>query len=106
MNPRALSKFANRAAKVGEALWPATVIIGGIEYPAECPRRVREKVGLVPGYEEVQDQDVVRIRKENMPTAPAMHSLVKFDGTMWKIRAIGGETPTNPVWSLTLERKK
>jgi hypothetical protein len=32
--------------------------------------------------------------------------LVKFDGTMWKIRAIGGETPTNPVWSLTLERKK
>ena len=106
MNPSALATFASRAAVVGEAIWPATVTIAGEDYPAECPRPAREKVGLEPGYEEVLDARVVRIRKTELATPPALNSYLTMDETEWQIRAISGENLTTATWTLSLEKKK
>lgn len=99
-------RFSQRAAAVGEGLWPATVRIGSADYAAECPRPAKEKVGLKPGYEEVEDSRVVRVRKALLATAPAMNSFVTMDGAQWQIRAVGGENANDAQWVLSLEKKR
>lgn len=81
-------------------------MIGNVNYAAECPRPAREKVGLEPGYEEVLDTRVVRIRKTLLAQPPALNSFVTMDGKRWQIRSIGGENAANASWVFSIERKK
>lgn len=106
MNASSLQKFSERAAQVGESLWPVTVRINGTDYPGECPRPPREKAGLDVGFGEQNDARVVRIRKTVLANPPALHSFVTMDNRKWQVRSIGGENSVNAAWSLHLEAKK
>jgi len=103
MNAAALLAFDQRSAAVGEALWPAVVTLSGTDYPCAVIRP-RQAVQLGDYAEEPEPVTLtVRIRKEILPTAPALHLILIWQGERWKIRSIGGHETTEATWSIACQ---
>jgi hypothetical protein len=103
MDAEDLRAFGEDAAEAGEALWGATVKIGGVEYPAEVPVP-RVKGMLVAGGEALEAELVVRIRKAVCETCPAREKELLHDNKKWIIREATGNT-VDAVWTLRCEPK-
>jgi len=87
MNGSAVRAFGNRAAAVGESLWPATVKVAGGDYPAEVPSP-REGYVVGDGRQELDSELVVKIRKAEMPAEPETDQPLEYDGTVWWIISV------------------
>jgi hypothetical protein len=101
MDAEDLQAFGEDAALVGEALWPATVTIDGVDYPAEVPEpRARVLAGM--GGDVLEAELVVRIRKSVLPDRPAKEKIIRYDGKRWAIREPTGNA-CDAVWTLRCE---
>lgn len=103
MDAEDLLAFDQAAAEVGEALWPVTVTIKGVEYPAHAPKP-RMKGMLVAGGEDIEAELVVRLRKEVCETCPAREVELQAFGQKWIIREATGNA-ADAVWTLRCEPK-
>lgn len=103
MNAAALLAFDQRAAAVGEALWPATVTISGTDYACSIIRP-RQAMQLGDYAEEPEPVTLtVRIRKELLATAPALHLILTWEGQRWKIKSIAGQESTEATWRIACQ---
>jgi hypothetical protein len=85
-----LAAFDERASAVGEALWPATVVIGGSQYAASATEP-RQRDILTDGGEEVQGEEwVVRVRKSQLPVRPPRNIALLGLERRWIIREVSG----------------
>jgi hypothetical protein len=105
MNAASLRAFGERAAIVGEALWPATVRVLGVDYACAA---VKQKVRgvLEAGYESETVEQVVRVRKTILATEPVRDSFVIYGAKSWQVREVGGKGDADAEWVLLLERTK
>jgi hypothetical protein len=103
MNAAALLAFDQRSAAVGEALWPGTVTISGTDYACTIIRP-RQAQQLGDYAEEPEPVTLtVRIRKELLPTAPALHLILAWQEERWKIHSIAGQESTEAVWRIACQ---
>lgn len=103
MDADSLREFDELATATAEGLWPDVVTIGGVEYPACVPQQAPRALLGIGGGEEQEDL-VVWIRKETLPTAPARDSRLTHAGRRYGIRSIsGGEQ--DAAWTLRCEPK-
>lgn len=87
MDGASVRAFGNRAALVGESLWPATVTIAGTDYAAEVPSP-REGYIVGEGREELDSELVVKIRKAVLATEPATDQPLTYGGKEWWINKV------------------
>jgi hypothetical protein len=86
MDAASVVEFSSRASKVGAALWPAKVLIAGVEYPATIPEP-RVAMGLITGGETAEGALTVRVDVAAMPVAPSLDQAIR-----WK-------RPTESAWN-------
>lgn len=79
--------FGNRAAEVGEDLWPGEVEIDGTTYTAEVPAP-RSTFDVVEGRELQQGRLVVKIRKALLPERPDENQPLAYGGQVWWIDSV------------------
>lgn len=87
MNADDVKAFGNRAAKVGEEIWPGEVEIDGTTYPAEVPAP-RSTFDVVEGREVQVGRLVVKIRKDELPEKPAENQPLTYEGQVWWIDSV------------------
>lgn len=103
MDAASLRTFDDLSAAAGQALWPATVSIGGTDYAAAV---VRPRQGGMLGEFSDDPEAVtltVRILKTVLANAPAMNAALTWDGKRWKIRSIRGQEATDAQWTLACD---
>jgi hypothetical protein len=86
MDAASVVEFSSRASKVGAALWPAKVLIAGVEYHATVPEP-RVAMGLITGGETAEGVLTVRVDVVAMPVAPSLEQAIR-----WK-------RPTESAWN-------
>lgn len=97
-----LAEFGQRAALVGETLWPSSVVIDGETYACTATDP-RLQFDLVDGGEMATgEQIIVRIRKELLPVKPAESTKLLKGSQPWVIRSVTGER--GPVWVIRCDR--
>ena len=103
MNAAALLAFDQRSAAVGEALWPAVITISGTDY-ACAVIRPRQAVLLGDYAEEPEPVTLtVRLRKDLLAAAPALHLILIWQGERWKIKSVAGQESTEAVWRIACQ---
>lgn len=77
MNITQLAAFSTRAAATGAALWPAIVLIAGVQYPATVtePKLAH---GLITGGEQIEGILTARILLTDLPAAPALQQALQW----------------------------
>ena len=101
MDSADLLAFDQLATETAEALWPATVTIGGTDYDATVPEQPpRASLGMGGSTEE--EDLVVWIRKENLPTAPVRDSFLTYYGRRYHIRS-SSAAAGDACWTLRCE---
>lgn len=107
-----LRAFGERAAKVGEELWPSAgdgseggeglVKVAGVPYQASV---TAPKPGGIfsDGGETQEGELVVRIRKTFLATEPARDCEVVYLGQKWQARRVGGKNAVDAAWVLHCE---
>ncbi len=87
MNADQVKAFGNRAAAVGEALWPGEVTIDGTSYAAEVPTP-RSSFDVEEGREVQRGRLMVKIRKDVLPERPAENQPLTYGGEVWWIDSV------------------
>jgi len=77
MNAAAITAFSTRAAATGAALWPATVLLGGVEYAAQVPEP-KVMGNIISGGEESAGELVVRILVADLATRPSAQQELRW----------------------------
>lgn len=78
MNADALRSFSEQSAAAGEALWLASVRIGGGPEFVAAITEPRGTPLLVPGGEQDQGELIVRVRKSIHPERPALQKKLEW----------------------------
>ena len=102
MDSASLLEFDTTAAATGQALWPATVTLGGVAVAAAVVAP-RQAATLGPFAEELEPVILmVRILKSVLPEAPAANTILTYNSARWKIRSVTG--PAHEAqWTLACE---
>lgn len=105
MNASSVRRFADLSAAAGEALWPSTVRLPDGTHITATIVPPRESFVLdMTGEDPAPLTLVVRIRKDLLTTAPAVHGFLTWDRKRWKIRSVeGSDRPTEAEHTLTCE---
>jgi len=107
MNSAQLQTFSARAAAVGAALWPAVVLIDGVEYPATLPEP-RASAGLITGGEEIEGSLAARVLLTDLPAKPALQQALRWkrpgdaawNATVWWIDDVD-RSPIDAEWRIS-----
>lgn len=103
MDSTSLRAFDELSAATGQALWPATVTLGGSTYPATIVRA--RQGGVLDTFSDNPESitQTIRILKVDLAAAPAENSILTWETKTWKIRSIRGQEDTEAQWTLTCE---
>jgi len=112
MTSSQLLAFNQRSAATGVALWPAVVLIAGVEYDATLPQPRGFSGELIGGGEQVSGILTARVTKSQLVTAPAPYQDLKWkrpgaatwDTTTWWIEEVTGP-PADAEWRITCSPK-
>lgn len=103
MDSTSLRAFDELSAAAGQAMFPGTVTIGGVNYACSV---TRPRQGMVLGNFGDEPESVVltvRILKTVLATAPAINANLTWDGGTWKIRTVRGQEASEAKWTLTCD---
>jgi len=106
MNAEALRNFDALAARTGEAMWPGTVVLEGIEDPLAVevlkePKLIGE---IEEGGELEEGELVVAIQKELLAEKPARDTVLRFREKRYRIHEVRGEEEASARWLVEAER--
>jgi hypothetical protein len=112
MTSTQLAAFSTRAAATGFALWPAVVLIAGVEYAATITQPSNAAAEYVEGSEMQEGTLVARVAMAILPAAPATYQSLKWKRpgatawhtVTWFIQEVTG-TPADAEWRIVCTPK-
>ncbi|MFK5923268.1 MAG: hypothetical protein QM496_13910 [Verrucomicrobiota bacterium] len=102
MDSTAELEFSEQAHDAGRALWPGTIRIAGVDYPAVISRgSVEINLDGRAGLELVQGM-TAEVAKSDLPLCPDLDAAVKdkSDGEIFTLSRTGGHGVADAVWVL------